>query len=83
MNPAVTTASLVATAAFSACTATTWRHTAPHNFPPVHEWNAPLETSWLNAVDTFRALTAPRGQVYDPVMRTYQPDFGQHLEDLP
>lgn len=42
-----------------------------------HEWHAPLETSWQNAVDTYRRLTAPPGRVYDPVMRNYQPDFSQ------
>lgn len=43
----------------TACTQTNWKHTAPHNFPPAHEWNAPLETSWVNAVDMYRRLAAP------------------------
>jgi hypothetical protein len=62
-----------------ACTSPNWKHTAPHNFPPVHEWNAPLETSWVNAVDTWRKVTAPPGNIYDPLMRSYQPDLGQLL----
>jgi hypothetical protein len=59
------------------CAATNWRPTAPWNFPSAHEWNAPLETSWQNAVDTYRRLTAPPGRVYDPLMGNYQPDFSQ------
>jgi hypothetical protein len=43
----------------TACTHPNWKHTAPHNFPPVHEWNAPLETSWVNAVDMYRRLATP------------------------
>jgi hypothetical protein len=77
VNRTATTASLAAVATFSACTATNWRHTAPQNFPPAHEWNAPLEFSWLNAVDTFRAMTAPAGRRWDPLMRNYQPDYSQ------
>ncbi len=65
----------------TACTNPNWKHTAPHNFPPVHEWNAPLETSWINIVDTWRKMTAPPGKIYDPLMRTYQPDFGQLLRE--
>jgi hypothetical protein len=42
------------------CAHRPWRVTAPHNFPPAHEWNAGLETSWLNAVDMWRRLTADR-----------------------
>ena len=61
--------------AYAGCAATTWRTTAPWNFPPEHEWNAPLETSWINLVDTYRRLTAPKGRVYDPIMRNYQPDY--------
>ena len=64
------------------CAHRPWRVTAPHNFPPAHEWNAPLETSWLNAVDMWRRLTAPQGQIYDPVMRSNQPDLGEALEQL-
>jgi hypothetical protein len=62
------------------CAGESWRTRAPHNFPPAHEWNAGLETSWINAVDTYRRLTAPRGKIYDPVMRTYQPDLGRLLK---
>lgn len=62
--------------AYAGCAATTWRTAAPWNFPPEHEWNAPLETSWINLVDTYRRLTAPKGKVYDPIMRNYQPDLG-------
>jgi len=62
--------------AYAGCAATTWRTSAPWNFPPQHEWNAPLETSWINLVDTYRRLTAPKGKVYDPIMRNYQPDLG-------
>lgn len=62
--------------AYAGCAATTWRTTAPWNFPAAHEWNAPLETSWINLVDTYRAITAPKGKVYDPIMRNYQPDLG-------
>jgi len=29
----------------------------PWNFPPAYEWNAPLETSWVNLVDNWRNLT--------------------------
>jgi hypothetical protein len=63
----------------TACTNPNWKHTSPHNFPPAHEWNAPLETSWINIVDTWRRITAPPGKIYDPLMRTYQPDLGQLL----
>jgi hypothetical protein len=63
------------------CADTNWKHTAPHNFPPAHEWNAPLETSWINAVDTYRRFTAPPGTIYDPLMRTHQPDFGKLLRE--
>jgi hypothetical protein len=63
--------------AFAGCAAASWRRTAPWNFPPAHEWNAPLETSWQNAVDLYRRLTAPPGQIYDPLMQNYQPDLSQ------
>lgn len=60
-----------------ACTSTLrYRQHEPWNFPPAHEWNAPLEMSWLNAVDTWRKIIAPRGKIYDPLMRNYQPDLG-------
>jgi len=50
----------------------------PWNFPPEEEWNAPLEMSWVNAVDNWRRLTAPKGKIYDPVMRSYQPNLNTH-----
>ncbi len=50
----------------------------PWNFPPEEEWNAPLETSWINFVDTWRKLTAPKGKIYDPLMRNYQPNLNTH-----
>lgn len=74
-------AAAIVVASFGACTATTWRQTAPWNFPPAHEWNAGLETSWVNFVDAWRRLTAPPGKVYDPLMRNYQPDFGRGAEE--
>ena len=52
----------------------------PWNFPPEHEWNAPLETSWVNAVDAFRNLTAPKGKIWNPIIREYEPDFGYQIE---
>ncbi len=54
----------------------------PWNFPPEHEWNAPLETSWVNAVDAFRNWTAPKGRVWNPLIRQYEPDFGYEIELL-
>ena len=54
----------------------------PWNFPPEHEWNAPLETSWVNAVDAFRNWTAPKGRVWNPIIRQYEPDFGYEIELL-
>jgi hypothetical protein len=54
----------------------------PWNFPPEHEWNAPLETSWVNAVDAFRNWTAPKGRVWNPLIRQYEPDFGSEIELL-
>lgn len=50
----------------------------PWNFPPVEEWNAPFEMSWVNFVDTVRRVTAPKGKIYDSLMRNYQPDFSIH-----
>jgi hypothetical protein len=50
-----------------------YRKGQPQNFPPVSEFNAGLETSWINAVDNYRKAMAPKGMVYDPVMRNYQP----------
>jgi hypothetical protein len=73
---------LFATAWLFGCSSSTWRQKAPHNFPPAHEWNAGLETSWINAVDMWRRLTAPRGTIYDPVMRSNQPDFSEVLDQL-
>jgi hypothetical protein len=54
----------------------------PWNFPSEEEWNAPLETSWVNAVDAFRNWTAPKGQVWNPLIREYEPDFGAEIELL-
>ncbi len=54
----------------------------PWNFPPEEEWNAPLETSWVNLVDTYRNWTAPKGQVWNPLIREYEPDLGAELRDL-
>jgi hypothetical protein len=54
----------------------------PWNFPPEEEWNAPMETSWVNLVDTYRNWTAPKGQVWNPLIREYEPDFGAELRDL-
>jgi hypothetical protein len=53
----------------------------PWNFPDEQEWNAPLETSWVNLVDTYRNWTAPKGQVWNPLIREYEPDFGRDLEE--
>ena len=54
----------------------------PWNFPPEEEWNAPLETSWVNAVDAYRNWTAPKGKVWNPLIREYEPDFGYEIELL-
>ena len=54
----------------------------PWNFPPEEEWNAPLETSWLNLIDNWRNLTAPRNKVWNPLIREYEPDFGAEIELL-
>jgi hypothetical protein len=54
----------------------------PWNFPPVEEWNAPLETSWVNLVDGWRNLTAPRKKVWNPIIREYEPDFGYEIQRL-
>ena len=54
----------------------------PWNFPPEEEWNAPLETSWVNAVDAYRNWTAPNGKVWNPLIREYEPDFGYEIELL-
>ena len=54
----------------------------PWNFPPEEEWNAPLETSWVNAVDAYRNWTAPKGKVWNPLIREYEPDFGYEIEQL-
>jgi hypothetical protein len=47
----------------------------PWNFPPEEEWNQPFETSWQNAVDMYKRLTAPKGKIWDPLMRNYQQDL--------
>jgi hypothetical protein len=54
----------------------------PWNFPPAHEWNAPLETSWVNLVDNWRKLTTPSNKVYCEITKSYQPDFGYEIEKL-
>ena len=54
----------------------------PWNFPPAREWNQPLETSWVNAVDAYRNLTKPKGKIYNPILREYEPDFGYEIEIL-
>lgn len=51
----------------------------PWNFPDAQEWNQPLETSWQNAVDTYRNLTTPKKKLWDPLTQSYQPDFGKDL----
>ena len=60
----------------TSCCTTNWRETAPWNFPPACEWNRKLEFSWENLVDKWREWMAPKGKVYDPIMRNYQPDLG-------
>jgi len=57
-----------------------YRKGQPQNFPPVAEFNAGLETSWINAVDNYRKVMAPKGKVYDPVMRSYQPKLRSIVE---
>lgn len=54
----------------------------PWNFPPAREWNQPLETSWVNTVDMYRNLTKPKGRIWNPILRCYEPDFGYELELL-
>ena len=54
----------------------------PWNFPPEREWNQPLETSWVNAVDAYRRMTAPKGKVWNPIVLQYEPDFGSQIRDL-
>ena len=54
----------------------------PWNFPEAREWNQPLEFSWVNAVDNYRNLTAPRGQIWNPLVRSYEPDFRAELRQL-
>lgn len=51
----------------------------PWNFPEAREWNQPLEFSWVNAVDNYRNLTSPRGKLWNPLVRDYEPDFGGEL----
>lgn len=81
MTPRYLATAVLFLAFIGGCAATNWRRTAPWNFPPAHEWNAPLETSWLNFLDAWRRLTTPPGTVYDPVMQNYQPDLGRLLEE--
>ena len=54
----------------------------PWNFPEAREWNQPLETSWVNAVDNYRNLTKPKGKIWNPLIRSYDPDFGYEIELL-
>jgi len=54
----------------------------PWNFPPEEEWNSPLETSWVNLVDNWRNLTAPRKKVWNPIIREYEPDLGYEIKLL-
>lgn len=54
----------------------------PWNFPDEREWNQPLETSWVNAVDAYRNLTKPKGKIWNPILREYEPDFGYEIEIL-
>jgi hypothetical protein len=54
----------------------------PWNFPKAREWNQPLETSWVNAVDNYRNLTKPKGKIWNPIIRSYEPDFGYEIELL-
>jgi len=39
-----------------------------------------LETSWVNAVDGYRNLTKPKGKIWNPIIRSYEPDFGYEIE---
>ena len=59
----------------------------PWNFPPAREWNQPFETSWQNAVDNWRKLTARRtktveGMVYeyDEVTDLYFPNLVEYAD---
>jgi hypothetical protein len=52
----------------------------PWNFPPAEEWNQPLETSWVNAVDAYRNWTAPKGKIWNPILREYEPDLAYEME---
>ena len=54
----------------------------PWNFPDEQEWNQPLEASWVNAVDAYRNLTKPKGKIWNPLIREYEPDFGYEIEIL-
>lgn len=54
----------------------------PWNFPKAVEWNRPLEFSWVNAVDNYRNLTAPKGKIWNPLVKDYEPDFGYEMELL-
>jgi hypothetical protein len=38
-----------------------------------------LEFSWVNAVDNYRNLTAPKEKIWNPLVRDYEPDFGEEL----
>jgi hypothetical protein len=52
----------------------------PWNFPEAREWNQPLETSWVNAVDSYRNLTKPKRKIWNPIIRSYEPEFGYEIE---
>jgi hypothetical protein len=54
----------------------------PWNFPPAHEWNAPMETSWINLVDHWRKATTPQNKIYCELTKSEQPDFGYEIEKL-
>ena len=47
----------------------------PWNFPPAEEWNQPMETSWVNAVDMYRRFTIPKS-------KAYHPDLSENQQDL-
>ena len=51
----------------------------PWNVPEAREWNQPLEFSWVNAVDNYRNLTAPKEKIWNPLVQDYEPDFGAEL----
>lgn len=71
--------------AFGGCAATPRPY--PWNFPDAREWNQPLETSWVNAVDGWRKLTTRQlktvdGMVYeyDEVTDLYFPNLVRYAD---